>query len=318
MRVLFDTATIGPGDRLDRLRDAVGAAVVPVEIDHHTSPDRVVARGVGRRVGRLSVSTVSSTPMTLRRTILLARADDEPSLVLEMQLAGRRAVLQGEHRTELRPGDINVLDTARPYTSVNTDGTNQHYLRIPRADLALPDRALSRIAGVRLGPDNPVAGLVSTYLTRLAGDARITDVDVLEAPTVELVRAVIATELGDEGLARESFEDTLALRVMQFIRAHLTEPDLSATTIARAHDISVRHLYTILGRSGIVVGEWIRAQRLEGCRRDLARSGRAAPTIAFVAHRWGFGDATHFSRTFREAYGMSPREWRALNRVETR
>ena len=67
-----------------------------------------------------------------------------------------------------------------------------------------------------------------------------------------------------------------------------------------------------------MVGEWIRAQRLEGCRRDLARSGRTAPTIAFIAHRWGFGDATHFSRTFREAYGMSPREWRALNRVETR
>jgi AraC-like DNA-binding protein len=79
----------------------------------------------------------------------------------------------------------------------------------------------------------------------------------------------------------------------------------------------VRHLYTILGRSGIVLGEWIRAQRLEGCRRDLARTGPTAQTIAFIAHRWGFGDATHFSRTFREAYGMSPREWRALHQAGT-
>ena len=149
MRVLFDTATTVPGDRLDRLRDAVGTAAVAVEIEHHTSPDRVAARAAGRRIGRLRVSTVSSTPMTLRRTVRLARADGEPSLVLEMQLAGRRTVLQGEHRTELKPGDINVLDPTRPYMSVNLDGTNQHYLRIPRADLALPERALTRVAGTR-------------------------------------------------------------------------------------------------------------------------------------------------------------------------
>jgi AraC-like DNA-binding protein len=317
MRVLFDTATIRPGDRLDRLRDAVGTAVVPVEIEHHTSPDRVAARAVGRRIGRLSVSTVNSTPMTLRRTVRLARADDEPSLVLEMQLAGRRTILQGDHRTELAPGDINVLDTTRPYMSVNRDGTHQHYLRIPRADLALPERTLTRVAGMRLGPDNPVAGLVSMYLTGLAGDFRIADGEVLEAPTVELVRAAITTQLNGKDPGREPLEDTLTMRLMQFVRANLTDRELSAATVARAHDISVRHLYTILGRSGIVLGEWIRAQRLEGCRRDLARTGPAAQTIAFIAHRWGFGDATHFGRTIREAYGMSPREWRALHQAGT-
>ncbi|HEX6452329.1 MAG TPA: AraC family transcriptional regulator [Trebonia sp.] len=32
--------------------------------------------------------------------------------------------------------------------------------------------------------------------------------------------------------------------------------------------------------------------------------------MAAIARRWGFADSTHFSRRFRQAYGMSPREWR--------
>ncbi|WP_405752734.1 AraC family transcriptional regulator [Streptomyces sp. NBC_00012] len=30
-----------------------------------------------------------------------------------------------------------------------------------------------------------------------------------------------------------------------------------------------------------------------------------------MAHRWGFSSPSHFSRTFRGAYGMSPSEWQS-------
>ncbi|MFG2307054.1 AraC family transcriptional regulator [Actinacidiphila glaucinigra] len=33
-------------------------------------------------------------------------------------------------------------------------------------------------------------------------------------------------------------------------------------------------------------------------------------TIEAIAHRWGFASAPHFSRVFKAAYGVSPREWR--------
>ncbi|MFJ9520782.1 AraC family transcriptional regulator [Kitasatospora sp. NPDC101801] len=35
-----------------------------------------------------------------------------------------------------------------------------------------------------------------------------------------------------------------------------------------------------------------------------------------VARRWGFVNPAHFSRVFRAAYGVSPREWRALRTAE--
>jgi AraC-like DNA-binding protein len=36
----------------------------------------------------------------------------------------------------------------------------------------------------------------------------------------------------------------------------------------------------------------------------------AGKSVSAVAARWGFLDAAHFSRTFRDAFGMSPTDWR--------
>jgi AraC-like DNA-binding protein len=261
-----------------------------------------------RRLGRSSIRMVTTSRTTLRYP-----ARREPGVVVELQLAGRRSVVQGNRRTTLSPGDLILLDCRRSYLSTSPDQASQYSVRIPTAELAMPDQALARIAGVRFGSEDPVVRLAASYLTQLAGLAVEADLDAFEAPTIELIRAVVASRFDDGVPAAEPLENALALRIMEFTRQNLTDPDLTATKIARAHNISVRHLYTTLSRSGIVLGEWIRIRRLEGCRRELARTAVSGRTVSSIAHAWGFGDPTHFSRTFRESFGMSPREWRALH-----
>ena len=38
--------------------------------------------------------------------------------------------------------------------------------------------------------------------------------------------------------------------------------------------------------------------------------------MSAVAQRWGFVNPAHFSRAFRAAYGVSPREWRNLRTAQ--
>lgn len=190
------------------------------------------------------------------------------------------------------------------------------FLRFPRAALALPERALRDITAVALGPGNPLAGLASTYFSQLVVSEELHSGPYAEAvaePSIELVRAVVASQLGSQDLARAPLEATLSLRITRYMRAHLAERDLSAARIAAAHDISVRHLYTVLARSGIALGDWIRSHRLAECKRELAGPEGRARTIAAVGRSWGFVDATHFSKVFKQAYGISPRAWRDAN-----
>lgn len=194
---------------------------------------------------------------------------------------------------------------------------HHHFIRFPRAALALPERALRDVTAVTLGSGNPLAGLASTYFSQLVVSEELHSgsyADAVAEPSIELVRAVVATQLGSQDLARAPLEATLGLRIKRYMRAHTADRDLSAARIAAAHDISVRHLYTVLARSGIALGDWIRSHRLEECKRELAGPAGRARTIAAVGRSWGFVDATHFSKVFKKAYGVSPRDWREENR----
>lgn len=321
MSITFDTTHIPPADRAEVIRDVIWERVVRVDIQHHPEQERIRAVGTISDVGAMSICSVRSNATVIRRTPSLVRDDLEPSVFLSLQVSGSSMVVQDGREAVLHPGDLAVYDTTEPYTLVNEGGIDQYYFRVPRRDLALPASALSKVTAVCLSRDHPVADLASTYFARLA-DTRLRmdalQTGAVEQPGVDLLRAVLATCIGDSRLAREPLESTLQYRITEYMRAHLAEHDLSAARIARAHHISVRYLYTILARSGIGLGDWLRVNRLEQCRKDLARPRNRSVTVAAIAHRWGFTSASHFSRVFKEAYGVSPREWRrSRNRSAT-
>ncbi|MFG2510759.1 helix-turn-helix domain-containing protein [Streptomyces sp. NPDC048584] len=320
MSPVLDTAYIAPGDREEVVRHAVWESLVAVDIDHRPPAEDVSVRiGLGA-VGPLRMCSARATAVTVHRTERQARADEEPAVFLGLQVSGTSLVAQNGRQCVLRPGEFAVYESITPYTLLFDEGVDHHFLRFPRAALALPDRLLRDTATVTLGSGNPVAGLAFTYFSQLAVSDALhggSHADAVVQPGVELLRAVLTTQHGDSTQSRGPLEATLSLRITQYIREHLADPDLRASRIAAAHGISVRHLYAVLSRSGISLGDWIRTRRLSECRRELADPGARLRTIAAIGRSWGFANATHFSKSFKQAYGITPRDWRDQNRPAT-
>ena len=88
----------------------------------------------------------------------------------------------------------------------------------------------------------------------------------------------------------------------RFIERHLLDDALTPAAIATAHGVSIRTVNRVFSATGQTVGEAVRVRRLAR-REDLTRSDRP---ISMIAHRWGFSDTSHFSRTFKAHYGSSP------------
>jgi AraC family transcriptional regulator, positive regulator of tynA and feaB len=74
--------------------------------------------------------------------------------------------------------------------------------------------------------------------------------------------------------------------------------------------VSSRYLRMIFAASRESVSSYILRRRLEECARQLADPRWRAHSISDIAFRWGFNSAPHFSRSFRDLYGTSPREYR--------
>jgi AraC-like DNA-binding protein len=126
------------------------------------------------------------------------------------------------------------------------------------------------------------------------------DADLGES-VVDLVRGLYAVRAH----AAPVRPDLLA-EVKATIDRRLHEPDLGPATVAAAHFISPRYLHRLFEPEGVTVSEWIRAQRLERCRRDLEDPALASDTVLAIASRWGLRNPGHFSRLFGAAYGVPP------------
>jgi AraC-like DNA-binding protein len=115
----------------------------------------------------------------------------------------------------------------------------------------------------------------------------------------------------------ESPRTSLFERIRVFIEKRLDDTDLSPSTIARAHSISLRYLHLLFSERGVTVGGWVRSRRLARCRVALA-DVRKDRTITEIALKWGFSDAAHFSRSFKAAFGISPNAFRRAKPMRAR
>jgi AraC-like DNA-binding protein len=313
MTTAISTTGLAPGHRTEAVRALVWESVIQIEIDHHVPPESLSVDLRLGNLGPLGVCAVRATSTTVRRTQRLASRDDDPPIFLGLQMSGTSLVIQEEREALLRPGEFALYDTSKAYTLLFGGGMDAVFFRLPRTMLGVSARQLRDAMAVTLGSSTAVGELTSTYLNRLAGSETLPIEQrgaLIAEPTVELIRATVADHLNDRELFGAAAVGVLPFQIVSYMRAHLTDADLAPATVAAAHHISQRYLYQILSRCGIRFGEWVRQNRLEGARKDLARPAWQPATVAAIGCRWGFADSTHFSKAFKQEFGLSPRDWR--------
>jgi AraC-like DNA-binding protein len=318
MSLTFDTRGIPVADREEMVRSAVSRTLLPLDIDYPSDRGPVRTTLAITELGELTVWSVSTSAVQVRYRASPSK-DIRPSVILGLQVTGSSAVTQRGREMTLRPGDVAVWDSLDPFAIADGHGLGQHKFRIPLDRLALPIDVVRRIGAVRLCPNHPIADLTAAYFRRLAARPAAfhrTGGELVSQPGIDLLRATITTHLDGAGWGQDALQDSLFVRIMEFVRQHLREPDLGAGRIAAEHHISVRQLYRILAAEGISLGDWIRTRRLEGARNELAVAFVKDP-VSVVARRWGFVDASSFARIFRATYGESPSQWREYARRAT-
>ncbi|MDR3511621.1 MAG: helix-turn-helix domain-containing protein, partial [Caulobacteraceae bacterium] len=99
-------------------------------------------------------------------------------------------------------------------------------------------------------------------------------------------------------------------RICQTIETLLSDPDLTLGQVANEDGISPRYLQKLFASAGQSFSSYLRTRRLERCRLDLTSPMCAGLSISEICFRWGFNGSAHFSRAFKDQYGVSPREYR--------
>ncbi|MGA5822683.1 helix-turn-helix domain-containing protein [Kitasatospora sp. NPDC094028] len=310
MPVSLSTARLSASDRAESWHEAVSRAYVPMAVDFLEkvpSPGAIVCQ----QLGPVRISRVQAGPQVATRSRRMIAEGGPPSLILTLQERGTSLKEQDGRESAIRPGEFSITDTSRVFRTRVDEGFVFTSFLFPRAELDVPERDLRALTATSFSGAEGSAALVATYLSQMAREAEGLDEAVgrRAAATALDLLALLVDDRSGRSRPQASRSAASLERVKEHILRNLRDPDLSPSTIAEANFMSVRFLHKLFQLDGTTVGGWIRTQRLERCSRDLLRPMAAELGVAGIARRWGFANSSHFSRAFRAAYGMTPRDW---------
>ncbi|MFE7587389.1 helix-turn-helix domain-containing protein [Streptomyces gardneri] len=327
MDVVFDSDLLPAAARAAGWQELADQALCVTQVRF---PDegslKVRLKAVALRDG-VQLAALTYGSLSCRRTPALIRRSDPELYQLALITGGRQNLEQCGRRVSLGRGELVLYDSSRPYeASVTAEGAlaDSLILNVPKRLLPFRDAQLSRLLAVPLPARQGVGGILARFLTGLGEEAphcTPQDTGRLHSAALDLAGAVLAHHLDRErSLPAHTQQHVLFLRIESFIRAHLGSEELTPAAVATAHQMSLRALHRLFGHHNTTVAQFIRRQRLEHCRRDLAARHLSHLTVHAIGTRWGFPRPAVFSRVFRTAYGMPPGEYRhrALLRAGTR
>jgi AraC-like DNA-binding protein len=264
------------------------------------------------QLGELRLCRLEASRHAVERTSGTAGPSDPGDLKMVVQRRGCSVFEQGGRRALLAPGSWSIYDTTQSYTVSNPEDVLQYVLLLPRA------RILGGAAGLRELLVRPLSG--SRGMGRVACETigRALDAPAGEAPRLSpelgdtILRQVRLALLEQAGiLPAASGRELLRERTAALIGERLREPGLDIEEIAGALQCSKRALHKAFEDRGETLHRHLWHSRLELARRQLEDPREASRSITSILLGAGFSSAAHFSRSFRQRYGASPREWRA-------
>lgn len=307
MTRVLDTSDVTVGERSLAVRNALRAVTTaPVEVAPGFPYERSRVRIDAWRFGAISLGLVEGHGLQLTGHAARPRPQAVKGITLRLHVP---LCTDGPPAS-----DAFEWDLREPY-DFTVSGSAVILLHLRFEDFGLQASHVQPFA--RLGTKLPIAALVESHLLGLVRDAdglsRAASAALVADATVTLVRALITTSPMPR--TEVSVREALLTSILEYVQAHIKNPDLTAEMVARANNISVRYFYQLWAARSVPFAEWVMTQRLDGARRELATGEALLVPIAEIARRWSFKDPTHFSRRFRAAFGMSPRQWRASEHV---
>lgn len=299
-------------DSLVRFRNLVSSSFVPLRISAERD-DNFSAKLTAADADDIVFTEVAAQPHLVERTPETIADGGSGYYKVSMLLSGSSRLVQDGRELVMRPGDLTVYDTSRPYSLLFDEEFRNLIMMFPKDRIDIPIPFTEQLTAVSFAHEHSgLTPVITTFLAQFPGQMTQLSDRVrakLAHTSLDLIGTLFSSIL-DANPGQRDPHQVLLQKIYSYIDLHLASPDLSPGSIAAAHYISTRHLHSLFCQADTTVSTWIRERRLERCRADLLDPVLNDRTVSTIATRWGFTDAAHFSRVFKASYGVSPSELR--------
>ncbi len=270
--------------------------------------------------GGLIVYDITIDPVIIKRNPNHINDDANQDYFLTTLLHGRVSIQQADSNYVLEPGDLALMASGLPYTIKYEIPSRRLIVRIPAH--VFRERLLSCHQNVVIGtlPSEGLGRIVNELLKSVAFEAQtlsITEQYTLTQSLLELTGALTRSSIKSHELQPACRQSALLNRIYAYLEENYMVSDLTPGKVAKANKISTRYLHSLFSQSGTTLLKWVWERRLRAARSDLLDPSQTQSRISEIAYRRGFNDSAHFSRSFRNRFGISPTELRQRAKQST-
>jgi AraC-like DNA-binding protein len=310
---IFDTDDLPAARRFALWRDVASSLFIPVDVQSQDH-DAFRYRSARNTIDGIPIGSSTARDIRVHRAAHHIGDPDDCPVTLYVPASGELAFSQAGHERRVSQGELAFIDGGLPYKQEVLADLNFVWFHVPK------DRLLSRIgrveavAGLTLESRNPYTRLAIDFIRSVAGMAGEFDgenASRIANQVLDLVAMAVEQDTGaapPDGKARRS---AMLHHAKTFMERNLPDSELSLERVAAALEVSPRYLSGLFSDTETPYRTWLRERRLEQCARALATAQFAHRSLTDIAHSWGFADSAHFSRCFKQRYGLSPGDYRA-------
>jgi AraC-like DNA-binding protein len=234
-------------------------------------------------------------------------------LMILLQLEGTVETDYAGRRAKREPGDIDIVDYARPFHSAATDYANLMIVlvreSVPAALLAVEPHGLlfSRGSGA--------ARLIGAALEEFYAQADSLTMSEAEAAVEGIVALTTACALARLAGKKAGRVRSRRKAALDYIDANLGNAHLGPDEVADAANMSRASLYRLLAAEG-GIRIVLMKRRLDKALRLMLADNENERSLMHVAKDCGFAGVSQFSRAFHARFGAPPRQYLALVRQQ--
>lgn len=298
--------------RVDELAEETGEGVVT-----HSLPGVPVRlSGEGEENGDVETGGGNEKPVRAktRLKVLVAEDEEEIQIYLKEELSGEYKIQtcsNGKEAYELilnDTPDLVISDIMMPemdgLTLCRKIKQNTNVNHVPVILLTAKSKPEDKLEGMDIGAD---AYMVKPFNT-----------DLLKGTVANLIanRRLLRNKFSGaqqqegkiEKITMKSGDEKLMEKIMKVMNEHLADPDLNAEMLAAEVGLSRVHIHRKLKElTSQSARDFIKNMRLQQAATLLAEDKKL--NISEIAYATGYNNLSHFSSSFKEKYGMSPKDY---------
>jgi len=260
-------------------------------------------------IGGAKLVRFDSSPQCYTRNARLVSRAGSDEFMFDFQRRGHSAMVQAGNEGTINPGYGVLYDARRPFEDRLFGPEHRAEVLIatvPAASLlrALPDaeRLCARPVPLAGAVARSIAAVVRTAIAVPSGPTNRVGPDIV-AYLSALLRIAA-------GASHQLSRPDLFYLIDGYLRTYIATAR-SAPALAAEFGISERTFHRIFADRATTFERHVLHLRVELFRHLLQQPSLANISIARLAHQCGFADAAHATRTFKDRFGATPRDFRA-------